>query len=46
MKWEEKQMEGQFMRNLLDMADKDKTWSYLRSSNLKVDTEDLICVVH
>ena len=41
-RWKEKKMYGQFLREMTDTVDKDKTWERTRKSDLKVETEGLI----
>ena len=41
-RWKEKKMYGQFLREMPDTVDKDKTWEWTRKSDLKVETEGLI----
>lgn len=36
-------MYGQFQRHMPETTDAEQTWSWLRSSDLKVQTEGLIC---
>ena len=42
-KWTEKRMYGQFIRETPEKVDKDKTWNWLVRSDLKVETEALLC---
>ena len=42
-KWTEKRMYGQFIRERPKKVDKDKTWNWLVRSDLKVETEALLC---
>ena len=42
-KWTEKRMYGQFIREMPEKVDKDKTWNWLLRSDLKVETEALLC---
>ena len=42
-KWTEKRMYGQFIREMPEKVDKDKTWNWLVRSDLKVETEALLC---
>ena len=42
-KWIERRMYGQFLRELPDKVDKNKTWDWLIRSDLKVETEALLC---
>ena len=37
-------MHGQFVREMPDKVDKDKTWQWLSKCNLKIETEALLCV--
>ena len=39
----EKKMEGQFFREMPDKVDKEKVWQLLSKSDLKIDTEALLC---
>ena len=39
-RWKEK-MYGQFLREMPEIVDKDKTWEWTSKSDLKVETEDL-----
>ena len=41
-RWTEKKMYGQFLREMPETVDKDKTWEWTRKSDLKVETEALI----
>ena len=41
-RWKEKKMYGQFLREMPETVDKDKTWEWSRKSDLKVETEALI----
>ena len=43
--WHEKKMHGQFVREMLDKVDKDKTWPWLSKSDLKIGTETLLCAI-
>ena len=43
LKWTEKRMYGQFIREMPEKVDKDKTWNWLVRSDLKVETEALLC---
>ena len=43
--WREKKMHGQFVREMPDKFDKDKTWQWLSKTDLKIETEALICPV-
>ena len=42
-KWTEKRMYGQFLREMPEKVDKNKTWDWLIRSDLKVETEALLC---
>ena len=42
-KWTEKRMYGQFVREMPETVDKNKTWDWLIRSDLKVETEALLC---
>ena len=42
-KWNDKAMHGQFLRNMQETMDVEQTWSWFRSSDLKVQMEGLIC---
>ena len=41
--WKEKKMYGQFVREMRDTVEKEDSWRWLRSGDLKVETEALIC---
>ena len=41
--WKEKKMYGQYCREASDDIDKNKMWRWLQKSDLKVETEALIC---
>ena len=41
-RWTGKKMYGQFLREMPETVDKDKTWEWIRKSHLKVETEALI----
>ena len=41
--WREKKMHGQFVREMPQKIDKDKTWQWLSKINLKVGIEALLC---
>ena len=41
--WKEKVMHSQFLGEMGDGVDKRETWRWLRKTNLKVETEALIC---
>ena len=41
--WMGKQFYGQFVRDMPITTDKEKTWSWMRKSDLKISTEALIC---
>ena len=43
--WKEKQIYGQFIRDMPEGADKEKSWLWLRKCNLKIPKEALICSV-
>ena len=40
-RWKEKKMYGQFLREMAEIVDKDKTWEWTRKRDLKVETEAL-----
>ena len=42
-KWTEKRMYGQFIREMPEKVDNDKTWNWLLRSDLTVETEALLC---
>ena len=42
-KWIEKRMYGQFLRDMPEKVDKNKTWDWLIRSDLKVEKEALLC---
>ena len=42
-KWTEKRMYGKFIREMPEKVHKDKTWNWLVRSDLKVETEALLC---
>ena len=41
--WSEKRMYGQFVREMPEKIDKEKTWNWLVNGDLKVETEALLC---
>ena len=41
--WKEKKMYGQFIRDMPEGTDKEKSWLWLRKGNLKILSEALIC---
>ena len=41
--WKEKQICGQFTRNIVEGTDKEKSWLWMRKCDLKIPIEDLIC---
>ena len=41
--WKEKQMYGQFIRDMPEGTDKEKSWLWLRKCDLKIPSEALIC---
>ena len=41
-RWKEKKLYGQFLQEMPETVDKDKTWEWTRKSDLKVETEALI----
>ena len=41
--WNEKKMHGQFIRELPEEVNKDRTWQWLSTSDLKIGTEALLC---
>ena len=43
--WREKKMHGQFVREMPDKSDEDKTCKWLFKSDLKIGTENLLCAV-
>eukprot|EP00112_Aurelia_sp_Birch-Aquarium-sp1_P005801 Seg1658.11 transcript_id=Seg1658.11/GoldUCD/mRNA.D3Y31 product="hypothetical protein" protein_id=Seg1658.11/GoldUCD/D3Y31 len=43
--WKEKRMHGQYIREMDENIDKDKTWEWLKNGDLKACTEALICAV-
>ena len=43
-KWTEKKVHGQFIREMPEKVDKDKTWIWLVRNDLKVETEALLRV--
>ena len=43
--WKEKQIYGQFIRDMPEGTDKEKSWLWLRKCNLKIPKEALICSV-
>ena len=42
-KWSNKKMYGQYCRETSDDIDKEKRWLWLKNSDLKAETEALIC---
>ena len=42
-KWMEKKMYGQFIRERSEKVDKEKTWYWLSRSDIKIETEALLC---
>ena len=42
-KWTEKKMYGQFVREMPENVDKNKTWQWLSKCDLKIGTEALLC---
>ena len=36
-------MHGQFVREMVDKVDKDKAWQWFSKSDLKIETEALLC---
>ena len=40
--WREKKVHRQFVREMQDKSDKDKTWQWLSKSDLKSETEALL----
>ena len=42
-RWKDKRMYGQYYREMSEVADLSKTWMWLRKSDLKPETEALIC---
>ena len=42
-RWRDKVIYGQFVRDMDDSVHKDKTWSWLGKTDLKAETEALIC---
>ena len=43
--WNEKKMHGQFLREMSEEVDKDKTWQWLSNSDLKIGTK-VLCAAH
>ena len=41
--WKEKQMYGQFIRNMLGGTGRENPWLWIRKCDLKIPTEVLIC---
>ena len=41
--WKEKKMHGQYIRDMDESIDKDKTWGWLKNDDLKACTKALIC---
>lgn len=41
--WSEKKMYGQFVREMPENVDRDKTWQWLSKCDLKIGTEALLC---
>ena len=41
--WREKKMYGQFIREMPETTDETETWSWLRKSDFKVETEAMLC---
>ena len=41
--WKEKKMYGQFIRDMPEGTDKEKSWLWLRKCDLKIPSEALIC---
>ena len=44
-KWMEKKMRGQFIREMPEKVDKNRTWNWLVISDLKVEKEAVLCTV-
>ena len=42
-KWHEKRMYGQFVREMPEEIDKDLSWKWLVQSDLKMQTEAMVC---
>ena len=42
-KWNEKRMHRQFVREMLEKVDENKTWQWLSRSDLMISTEALLC---
>ena len=42
-RWKEKSMYGQFVREIPESTDVKKTWEWLRKTDLKIQTESLLC---
>ena len=42
-KWNEKRMHGQFVREMPEKVDKNKTWQWQSRGDLKISTEALLC---
>ena len=41
--WREKKIHGQFVKEMPEKVDKDRTWQWLSKSDLKIGTEALLC---
>ena len=41
--WRQKQMYGQFIRDMPETTNKENTWNWMRKCDLKITTEALIC---
>ena len=41
--WREKKIHGQFVKEMPEKVDKDRTWQQLSKSDLKIGTEALLC---
>ena len=41
--WKEKQIYGQFIRDMPESTDKERSWLWLRKCDLKIVSEALIC---
>ena len=39
-------MHGQFIREMPEKVDRDRTWKWLSKSDLKIGTEVLLCAAH
>ena len=41
--WREKKIHGQYIKEMPEKVDKDRTWQWLSKSDLKIGTEALLC---